>query len=178
MSGSFIVLTIDVRHGDGQLDEVGMVLVFWSSVAEFGGERLSAHCTRHARLAQTWHRATQSDLSPSEEEAAAVPDTRLGSAVQTDLVMEASERGVMEHCGSDAGSVPDAHISCHGVGRVVGIEILSGSLFMGLLPRLTLGLEMDFQGKIATDVANEFYWGPEEPACRFQTRFNIKSNVL
>ena len=58
-------LTVYVWHGDGQFDEVWMIQVFWSSITEFGRERLSAHCAQHSRLAQTCQRATQSESTQS-----------------------------------------------------------------------------------------------------------------
>ena len=54
-------LTVDVRHVDGELDEVGVVHVVGARVPQLGREWLRPHRAHHSRLAHPWthkHRDT------------------------------------------------------------------------------------------------------------------------
>lgn len=46
--------TVDVRHGDSHFDEVGVCWIVCSSVAQLGGERLSADSPHLTRLTHTF----------------------------------------------------------------------------------------------------------------------------
>lgn len=74
-----IWLTVDVRHGDGEFDKVGVMWVVWPGIAQFGRERLSSNSTDHTRLAHTWRNTGQS-ASPQLTKSKYSHAKRFGSA--------------------------------------------------------------------------------------------------
>ena len=101
------VLTIDVRHGDSYFDEVGMVRVFASGVAQLGGEGLGPDCADNTRLTHSCNHTEKKKRKTSNNQTLCFHEK---SSTENSFICQFSVRA--QNCGGRERNTAGSCLSC------------------------------------------------------------------